>query len=152
MAIVNVQIGRGVRIPQADLVNLYGCTIGDETMIGTFVEIQAGATVGKRCRIQSHSFICEGVTIGDGVFVGHGVMFTNDRHPRSVRSDGELVGRNDWIMETTVVEDGASIGSGAVILPGVVIGANALIGAGTVVTKNVSEGQTLIGVPGRPLL
>jgi len=147
MAIVNVQIGRGVRIPQADLVNLYGCTIGDETMIGTFVEIQAGATVGKRCRIQSHSFICEGVTIGDGVFVGHGVMFTNDRHPRSVRSDGELVGRNDWIMETTVVEDGASIGSGAVILPGVVIGANALIGAGTVVTRNVEANAVVIGNP-----
>jgi len=152
MPIVDVTLGRDVRITHPELVNLFGCVIEDESMIGPFVEIQMGVRVGKRCKIQSHSFICEGVTIGDGVFVGHGVMFTNDRHPRSVRSDGELVGRNDWIMETTVVENGASIGSGAVILPGVVIGANALIGAGAVVTKNVSEGQTLIGVPGRPLL
>ena len=149
MAIVNVQTGLDVRIPQADLVNLYGCTIGDETMIGTFVEVQAGATVGKRCRIQSHSFICEGVTIGDGVFVGHGVMFTNDRHPRAIRSDGELVGRNDWTLETTIVESGASIGSGAVILPGVIIGANALIGAGAVVTRNVQANSVVVGNPAR---
>jgi UDP-2-acetamido-3-amino-2,3-dideoxy-glucuronate N-acetyltransferase len=149
MPIVNVALGSEVRIAHPELVNLFGCTIGDESTIGPFVEIQANVQVGKRCKIQSHSFICEGVTIGDGVFVGHGVMFTNDRHPRAIRSDGELGGRNDWTLETTIVESGASIGSGAVILPGVIIGANALIGAGAVVTCNVQANSVVVGNPAR---
>lgn len=149
MPIVNVTFGKNVRVIHPELVNLFGCEIDDESMIGPFVEIQTDVRIGKRCKIQSHSFVCEGVTIGDGVFVGHGVMFTNDRRPRSVRSDGELVGRNDWTLEPTVVEDGASIGSGAVILPGVVIGANSLIGAGAVVTHNVQANSVVIGSPAR---
>lgn len=130
--------------------NLYGCAIGDDSQIGTFVEVQRGAVVGRRCKIQSHTFICGGVLIGDGVFVGHGVVFINDLHPRAVRSDGSLQDVHDWTMVTTVVEDGASIGSGAVVLGGIRIGAGALIGAGAVVTHDVEPGLVVAGVPARP--
>ena len=129
--------------------NLYGCRIGDETRVGTFVEIQAGATVGARCKIQSHTFICEGVHIGDGVFVGHGVMFINDKSPRAVNEAGELAGTDDWELAEVIVEDGASIGSGAVVLGGVRIGAGALVGAGAVVTADVEPGAVVAGVPAR---
>lgn len=142
----STQLGRGVRIFHPDLVNLYGCTIGDETQIGTFVEIQRGAFVGALCKIQSHSFICEGVTIEDEVFVGHGVMFTNDMDPRATLTDARLAGNGDWIMLPTRVERQASIGSGAVILP-VVIGAGALVGAGAVVTRNVRPFAIVAGNP-----
>jgi UDP-2-acetamido-3-amino-2,3-dideoxy-glucuronate N-acetyltransferase len=128
--------------------NLYGCTIGDESRIGTFVEIQRGATIGARCKIQSHTFICDGVTIGDGVFVGHGVMFINDKRPRATADDG-LQTEDDWQLLETTVEDGASLGSGSVILGGVNIGAGAIVGAGAVVTKDVPPGTTVAGVPAR---
>jgi acetyltransferase-like isoleucine patch superfamily enzyme len=147
----SVSLGSDVRIPQPDLVNLFGCSIGAESLIGPFVEIQAGAIVGERCKISSHSFVCSGVTIGTGVFVGHGVMFTNDRVPRATTEVGDLQGPDDWEMELTVVGDGASIGSGSVILPGITIGANAVIGAGAVVTRDVAAGTTVVGNPARPL-
>jgi acetyltransferase-like isoleucine patch superfamily enzyme len=130
--------------------NLYGCTIGDGTRIGTYVEIQRGAVVGARCKIQSHTFICDGVVIEDEVFVGHGTMFINDRRPRAT-TDGELQGGADWELERTVVERGASIGSGAVILCGVRVGAGALVGAGAVVTRDVAPGDVVAGVPARAL-
>ena len=129
--------------------NLYGCRIGDGTRIGTFVEIQAGASVGARCKIQSHTFICDGVRIGDGVFVGHGVMFTNDKDPRAVSPDGALKTEADWTLEPVVVEDHASIGSGAIIVGPVTIGRGALVGAGAVVTRDVPPGGTVAGVPAR---
>ena len=132
--------------------NLYGCRIGDGTRVGTFVEIQRGATIGARCKIQSHTFICDGITIGDGVFVGHGVMFVNDRRPAATAAGGGLQTEADWTLEETVIEDGASIGSGAVILGGVRIGAGALIGAGAVVTRDVPDGATVAGVPARALV
>jgi UDP-2-acetamido-3-amino-2,3-dideoxy-glucuronate N-acetyltransferase len=144
----NVVLGHGVKIFQPDLVNLYGCTISDETKIGAFVEIQKNAFVGKRCKISSHTFICEGVTIEDDVFVGHGVMFTNDLYPRATE-DGRLLTEADWQVVPTVVKRGASIGSGAVILAGVTIGEGALIGAGAVVTHDVSDHQIAKGVPAR---
>lgn len=147
----DVQLGRDVRIFHPELVNLYGCTVGDETKIGTFVEIQAGATIGARCKISSHSFICEGVTIEDEVFVGHGVMFTNDKHPRATTADGRPQGASDWTMQRTRVCRGASIGSNATILCGVTIGAGASVGAGAVVTKDVPAGVIVAGVPARPL-
>jgi acetyltransferase-like isoleucine patch superfamily enzyme len=131
--------------------NLYGCSIGDRTRVGTFVEIQAGASVGSDCKVQSHSFICEGVTIGDRVFVGHGVVFINDRGPRAATPDGELQEPGDWELLATTVEDGASLGSGAVILGGVKIGADAMVGAGAVVTKDVAPGATVAGNPARDL-
>lgn len=128
--------------------NLYGCTIGDESRVGAFVEIQKNAVIGNRCKISSHTFICEGVTLEDDVFVGHGVMFINDRYPRAT-VDGRLQQDADWKLEPTRVCRGASIGSGAVILCGVTIGENALVGAGAVVTRDVPAGETVAGVPAR---
>jgi UDP-2-acetamido-3-amino-2,3-dideoxy-glucuronate N-acetyltransferase len=131
--------------------NLYGCRIGEGTRIGPFVEIQRGAVVGARCKIQSHSFICTGVEIGDGVFVGHGTMFINDRFPRATNASGALTTEVDWTLERTIVEDGATLGSGAVIMGGVHIGSGALVGAGAVVTRDVASGETVAGVPARVL-
>lgn len=145
----DVELGRGVQI--YGFVNLYGCRIGDNTRIGTFVEIQRGATVGERCKISSHTFICEGVTIEDEVFVGHGVMFINDRRPRATTLEGKPQTDADWILEHTRICRGASIGSGAVILCGVRIGERALIGAGAVVTRDVAAEETVAGVPARTL-
>ncbi len=130
--------------------NLYGCRIGDETRIGTFVEVQRGATIGARCKLQSHTFVCDGVEIGDEVFVGHGVMFVNDNRPRATAEGGELQTEDDWELLRTVVERRASIGSGAVILGGVRIGEGALVGAGAVVTRDVAPGEVVTGVPARP--
>ncbi len=144
----NVSLGHGVHIFQPDLVNLYGCAVGDETKIGAFVEIQKNAFVGNRCKISSHTFICEGVTIEDDVFVGHGVMFINDLYPRAT-ADGRLQTETDWQVVPTRVKRGASIGSGAVILAGVTIGEGALIGAGAVVTRDVPDHQIAKGVPAR---
>jgi UDP-2-acetamido-3-amino-2,3-dideoxy-glucuronate N-acetyltransferase len=129
--------------------NLYGCSIGDGTRIGTYVEVQRGASIGARCKIQSHTFVCDGVTIEDGVFVGHGVMFINDKFPRALDEGGDLQTEADWTLLPIVVEQGASIGSGAVVLGGVRIGAGALIGAGAVVTKDVAAGAIVAGVPAR---
>jgi acetyltransferase-like isoleucine patch superfamily enzyme len=145
----DVRLGRGVRIYHESLVNLYGCEIGDETKIGTFVEIQKGVTVGARCKISSHSFLCEGVTIEDEVFVGHGVMFINDRYPRATAEDGRLQDESDWTVVATLVKRRASIGSGAVVLCGITIGEGALIGAGAVVTRDVPPGAVVAGVPAR---
>lgn len=144
----DVRLGRDVRIYA--FVNLYGCEIGDETSIGTFVEIQKGVRIGARCKIQSHTFICDGVAIGDEVFVGHGVMFVNDKSPAAA-ADGRLADESDWTLLPVKVEDGASIGSGAVIMGGVTIGAKALIGAGAVVTRDVEPGAVVAGVPARLL-
>jgi acetyltransferase-like isoleucine patch superfamily enzyme len=145
----DVRLGANVSIPQPALVNLYGCSIGDETRIGAFVEIQRGAAIGRRCKISSHSFICAGVTIQEGVFVGHGVMFTNDPYPRAVNTDGTLQGEGDWRLIETHVERFASIGSHATILAGVTIGEGALVGAGAVVTKDVPPYAIVAGVPAR---
>ena len=145
----NTRLGQGVVIHQPDLVNLYGCAIGDGTRIGAFVEIQRGAVIGARCKISSHTFICEGVTIEDEVFVGHGVMFINDPHPRATAENGALQTEADWTCLPTRVKRGASIGSGAVILCNVTIGERALIGAGAVVTKDVAPGAIVAGVPAR---
>jgi len=147
----DVVLGEGVTIHHPTLVNLYGCRIGDETKIGTFVEIQKNAVIGRRCKISSHTFICEGVTIEDGVFVGHGVMFINDRRPRAT-TDGELQTEKDWAVVPTRVRRGASIGSGVTILCGVTIGEDAMIGAGAVVTHDVAPGETVAGVPARVML
>jgi acetyltransferase-like isoleucine patch superfamily enzyme len=144
----NVVLGHGVKIFQPDLVNLYGCSVGDETKIGAFVEIQKNALIGKRCKISSHTFVCEGVTIDDEVFVGHGVMFINDLYPRATE-DGRLQTEADWKVVPTRVKRGASIGSGSVILAGVTIGEGALIGAGAVVTHDVPDHQIAKGVPAR---
>ena len=138
----------GVTIFHRDLVNLYGCRVGAGTKIGTFVEIQKGAVIGRRCKISSHTFVCEGVTIEDEVFVGHGVMFINDRYPRAT-TGGQLQTEADWTVEPTVVKRGASIGSGAVLMCGVTIGEGALVGAGAVVTVDVPAGATVAGVPAR---
>ena len=145
----SVVLGKDVKIFHPTLVNLYGCTIGDQTKIGAFVEIQKGVTVGARCKISSHTFICEGVDIEDGVFVGHGVMFTNDRFPRATNVDGSLQSEVDWKVERTLVKRGASIGSNATIICGVSIGAGALIGAGAVVNKDVPDYSIVAGVPAR---
>lgn len=131
--------------------NLYGCSIGDNTRIGTFVEIQRGAVVGANCKIQSHAFICDGVEIEDEVFVSHGVVFVNDRRPSATTADGRLQTEADWALERTVVERGASLGSGAVILGGLRIGPGALVGAGAVVTRDVGPGETVAGNPARAL-
>ena len=145
----DVVLGRDVRIP--GFVNLYGCRIGDESRIGTFVEIQRGVVVGRRCKIQSHTFICEGVQIEDEVFIGHHVCFINDRDPRATNEDGSLKTDDDWVLEGTVVRRRSSIGSGAVILAGVEIGEGALVGAGAVVTRNVPPGAVVAGNPARIL-
>jgi UDP-2-acetamido-3-amino-2,3-dideoxy-glucuronate N-acetyltransferase len=131
--------------------NLYGCRIGDRTRIGPFVEIQKGVEIGASCKIQSHTFICTGVTIEDEVFVGHGVLFINDKTPRATTGDGELQGEEDWELLPTVVEPGASLGSGAIVLGGLRIGAGALIGAGAVVTRAVAPGEVVAGSPARAL-
>jgi len=144
-----VKLGKDVRIFQPDLVNLYGCTIGDETRIGAFVEIQKNAFIGARCKVSSHTFICEGVTIQDEVFVGHGVMFINDIYPRATAGGGALQTEADWRVVPTLVKRGASIGSGAVILAGITIGEGALVGAGAVVTKDVPPHMVVKGVPAR---
>ncbi|MGE0592527.1 MAG: acyltransferase [Vicinamibacterales bacterium] len=144
----DVQLGERVVIHHPGLVNLYGCRVGSDSKIGAFVEIQKGVQVGERCKISSHSFVCEGVTIEDEVFVGHGVMFINDRYPRAT-AEGRLQTEADWTVVPTVVERGASIGSGAVILCGVRIGPGALVGAGAVVTRDVPAGATVMGVPAR---
>ena len=145
----DVELGENVRL--FAFVNLYGCSIGDESQVGAFVEVQRGARIGRRCKISSHTFICEGVSIDDECFVGHGVVFTNDRHPRAVRPDGSLQGREDWVCEPTQVGRRASIGSGAVILCGLRIGEGAMVGAGAVVTKDVAAGAVVAGVPARAL-
>ena len=147
----SVVLGERVSIFHPDLVNLYGCRVGDDTKIGSFVEIQKNAHVGRRCKISSHTFICEGVTIEDEVFVGHGVMFINDPHPRAT-SEGELQTEADWVVVPTRVCRGASIGSGATILCGITIGEKAMVGAGAVVTRDVAPGETVVGVPARVVL
>jgi len=145
----NVELGEGVSIYHPDLVNLYGCKIGDNTKIGTFVEIQKGAVIGSKCKISSHTFICEGVDIEDGVFVGHGVMFTNDIFPKAVDSEGNLQTEADWQLIRTRVRRLSSIGSNATILCGITIGEGALIGAGAVVTKDVPDYAIVAGIPAR---
>jgi len=142
----SVRLGRDVKLSR--FINLYGCEIGDETKIGAFVEIQKNASVGRRCKISSHTFVCEGVTIEDNVFVGHGVTFINDSYPRAT-TGGELQTEKDWRVETTVVKRGASIGSGATILANVVIGENAIVGAGSVVTRNVPANTIVAGNPAK---
>ncbi len=145
----DVKLGKDVRLSK--FINLYGCEIGDETKIGAFVEIQKNVVVGKRCKISSHTFICEGVVIEDGVFVGHGVTFTNDSYPRATRADGNLQTEADWKVERTLVKEGASIGSGATILSQVSIGEMAIVGAGSVVTKDVPPKAIVAGNPARVL-
>jgi UDP-2-acetamido-3-amino-2,3-dideoxy-glucuronate N-acetyltransferase len=145
----SVKLGENVKIFHPSLVNLYGCTVGDETKIGTFVEIQKDAAIGARCKISSHTFICEGVLIEDEVFVGHGVMFTNDRYPRATNADGRLQAEADWKVEVTRVKRAASIGTNATIVSGITIGEEALVGAGAVVTKNVPDYAIVAGVPAR---
>ena len=145
----DVSLGKDVRIFQPDLVNLYGCAIGDDTKVGAFVEIQKKAAIGARCKISSHTFICEGVTIEDEVFVGHGVMFTNDLYPSAVNEDGTMQTEADWTVVATLVKRRASIGSNATIMAGVTIGEAALIGAGAVVTRDVADFSIVAGVPAR---
>jgi acetyltransferase-like isoleucine patch superfamily enzyme len=145
----DVKLGKNVRL--AKFINLYGCTIGDETKIGAFVEIQKGASVGRRCKISSHTFICEGVTIEDYVFVGHGVVFVNDSYPRATTAGGDLQTESDWKVEKTLVKQGASIGSGATILANLTIGERAIIGAGSVVTRDVPADTIVAGNPARVL-
>jgi acetyltransferase-like isoleucine patch superfamily enzyme len=145
----DVKLGRDVRLYA--FVNLYGCEIGDESKIGTFVEIQKGVKIGRRVKVSSHTFICEGVTIEDECFIGHGVMFTNDKYPRSANADGSLQSEADWQVVPTLIQRGASIGSNATILCGVTIGERAIVGAGSVVTKDVPAGAVVAGVPARVL-
>ena len=143
----DVKMGENVRI--FSFVNAYGCEIGDETRVGAFVEIQKGVRIGRRCKISSHSFLCEGVTVEDNVFIGHGVMFTNDKYPRATNADGSSQSEDDWEVVPIVVKQGASIGSNATILAGVTIGENAMVGAGAVVTRDVEANTTVAGVPAR---
>ncbi|PYT05281.1 MAG: N-acetyltransferase [Acidobacteria bacterium] len=145
----DVRLGEGVKIFQPDLVNLYGCTVGSETRIGAFVEIQKNAVIGARCKVSSHTFICEGVTVEDEVFIGHGVMFTNDLYPRAANEDGSIQTDADWVVVKTLVKRRASIGSNATILAGVTIAENALVGAGSVVTRDIPDHAIVAGVPAR---
>lgn len=145
----DVVLGKDVII--RDFVNLYGCTIGDGSQVGPFTEIQRGVKIGKNCKISSHSFLCEGITLEDGVFIGHGVMFTNDKIPSAVNDDGSLKTASDWVVVPTLVKEGAAIGSNATILPGITIGKRALIGAGAVVTKDVPDNTTVVGNPAKAL-
>ena len=145
--IADVEFGDGVIVQS--FTNLYGCRIGDETRIGPFVEIQRGASIGARCKVQSHTFICDGVTIDDEVFVGHGVTFINDSHPGATTADGLLQSEADWLLQETIVEAGASLGSGSIVLGGVRIGAGALVAAGAVVTRDVAPGAIVVGSPAR---
>jgi acetyltransferase-like isoleucine patch superfamily enzyme len=151
MPIVDVELGKGVRIALPYLVNIYGCTIGDDTKVGPFVEIQKGVLIGARCKISSHSFLCEGVTLEDEIFVGHGVMFINDIEPSATAADGALQTEVDWTVVPTLVRRRASIGTGAIIMGGVTVGEGAMIGAGAVVTKDVAPGEIVAGVPARLL-
>ena len=145
----DVKLGTNVKL--ARFINLYGCEIGDETKIGAFVEIQKNASVGKRCKVSSHSFICEGVVIEDNVFIGHGVMFTNDTYPRAALANGSLQTDGDWKVERTLIKRGASIGSGATILPNLTIGENSIVGAGSVVTRDVPPNSIVAGNPAKVL-
>lgn len=145
----NVKLGKDVRI--FGFTNLYGCELGDEVKVGTFVEIQKGSKIGNRCKISSHTFICEGVTLEDGVFIGHGVTFTNDRFPRSTNAEGDLQTEADWKCDKTLVKRGASIGSGATLLCGITIGEYAIVGAGSVVTKDVPPRAVVAGNPAKVL-
>jgi acetyltransferase-like isoleucine patch superfamily enzyme len=145
----DVRLGENVRLSK--FINLYGCVIGDNTGIGAFVEIQKGASIGKNCKISSHTFICEGVVVEDNVFIGHGVVFTNDIYPRATNAAGEPQTEDDWQVESTLVKKGASIGSGATILANVTIGENAIVGAGAVVTKDVPPNAIMAGNPSRLL-
>jgi acetyltransferase-like isoleucine patch superfamily enzyme len=145
----DVKLGRCVKLSK--FINLYGCEIGDDTKIGAFVEIQKNAKVGKRCKISSHTFICEGVTIEDNVFIGHGVTFINDTYPRATTTEGALQTEADWHVETTLIKQGASIGSGATILSNVIVGEHAIVGAGSVVTKDVAPHSIVAGSPAKPI-
>ena len=149
MPLKNVKIGKNVTIVDESLVNIYDCTIGNNTKIGPFVEIQKNVQIGSNCKISSHTFICEGVEIKENVFIGHNVTFINDKNPAAVNDEGLLKNDNDWILEKTIIEKGVSIGSGSTILCGIEIGENALIGAGSVVTKNVNATSIVFGNPAR---
>ncbi|WP_374338675.1 acyltransferase [Leeia sp.] len=149
MPLRDVILGEGAQVFQPELVNLYQCSIGAGSRVGPFVEIQRGVVVGANCKVSSHSFLCEGVELEDGVFIGHGVMFTNDRYPAAVNPDGALKGNADWALERTLVKARANIGSGATILPGVVIGEGALVGAGAVVVADVPDHAVVVGNPAR---
>jgi acetyltransferase-like isoleucine patch superfamily enzyme len=143
----DVKLGKDVRLSK--FINLYGCEIGDETKVGAFVEVQKNASIGRRCKISSHTFICEGVTIEDNVFIGHGVTFINDSYPRATTAEGELQTEKDWRVERTLVKKGASIGSGSTILANVTIGENAIVGAGSMVTRDVEANSIVLGNPAK---
>lgn len=151
MPIKNCKIAKNVEIHHKNLVNLYGCTIGEYTKIGPFVEIQSNVVIGKFNKISSHSFICSGVEIKNKCFIGHGVVFVNDKYPKSVDDNGDLIQFDNYNLEPTIIENNVSIGSGAIIMPGIIIGENSIIGSGSVVTKNVDKNTTVMGVPSRKI-